>query len=976
MMKSRRGVDSRLGRNRSPSLCTRTRVPWVSIQGLVGVILWALLVGLTPASALAGQPGLEAVHGSQVLQALHRAYREGGAAGAMAWYEEVRGESDEPLGLPLPSLLALGRDAFQGGYIGDAVLLLELTTREHPEAPPSWLEYGTALLYDHRPQAARQAFETAVSMAPEEPGLRVFYLDLFDARREDAERETRAPREFRPGALTGLTGPYLGQAPPGDTPEVFAPGIVSLVGRPEVHLSFSPDGEEMYLSARGEGLLVSRMTPEGWNAPAPLPDEEIGGYSEINVAPDGARLWGNKDRSVWSLTPGPEGWGNPVLRFPGGMFASQSLDGTVYFTQNGPQGGQVVRSRFRDGEYEDPEPLSGGLASSSVTAHPFISPDGTLLLFDSPRAGGFGGFDLWASKREGDGSWGEAVNLGSEVNSLGQNMCAYLSADGRYLFFTRFGDIWWVRADILDDLSDSEDGNGGSIAGADGMLPGQAEPPWEEMTGLETGPAAVGFSLAEAVDSTRMGPSVDAAGARKIRMWIWYPAVAGTGHRLVLADYLGLAAEDFPDGHDAAPTARAWIRKTLIEHGLPEGRFPDRLATPMLARDDADSAPGPHPLVILGQGLFYESPLSQLVLSEYLASHGFVVATVPLKGLRGSNVNLTVEDFQAQIQDLEFLLSQVPQRLKVAVEGIAAMGFDLGGMAALVLQAKRPSIRALVSLDSGIIFSHNLALLDATPGFGGDGLSVPTLHFTRMPEENRAIGVEEDLELFEGATTEEVYLVRLPGMRHPDFTSFLSFATGPANLPFWGMEVGDPGQASVEMAGIIRDFLLGFLEDDASALKAFRNRVPAWKSLDAEAVRDSDLPEIRQVIHNSIAWALTKNKALLDSCFTHEGDLLILNPNHFEPDRGFEPLEQSWEDFWSREEFRAISFEMRNLRIKLSRSGDVAWFYTVMDDIGEWAGQDASWLNTRWTGVLEKREGRWVIVQQHFSWVPDARNQN
>ncbi len=129
---------------------------------------------------------------------------------------------------------------------------------------------------------------------------------------------------------------------------------------------------------------------------------------------------------------------------------------------------------------------------------------------------------------------------------------------------------------------------------------------------------------------------------------------------------------------------------------------------------------------------------------------------------------------------------------------------------------------------------------------------------------------------------------------------------------------------------------------------------------------------VEEVIRSSIAWALTKDKALLDSCFTHEGDLLILSPSKFEPDIGFEHLDRAWEQVWSREEFKATGFDLRNLRIDLSRGGDVAWFYGVMDDIGEWDGQPASWLNTRWTGVLEKRDGRWVTVQQHFSWVPSA----
>ncbi len=39
----------------------------------------------------------------------------------------------------------------------------------------------------------------------------------------------------------------------------------------------------------------------------------------------------------------------------------------------------------------------------------------------------------------------------------------------------------------------------------------------------------------------------------------------------------------------------------------------------------------------------------------------------------------------------------------------------------------------------------------------------------------------------------------------------------------------------------------------------------------------------------------------------------------------------------------------------------------VLDDINTWKGLDFSWRNIRWTGVLEKREGQWKIVQMHFS---------
>ena len=50
-----------------------------------------------------------------------------------------------------------------------------------------------------------------------------------------------------------LRGPYLGQTPPGTTAEMFAPGLVSVVGRYEYGLAFSPDGERILFAAEDLG---------------------------------------------------------------------------------------------------------------------------------------------------------------------------------------------------------------------------------------------------------------------------------------------------------------------------------------------------------------------------------------------------------------------------------------------------------------------------------------------------------------------------------------------------------------------------------------------------------------------------------------------------------------------------------------------------------------------------------------------------
>jgi len=64
---------------------------------------------------------------------------------------------------------------------------------------------------------------------------------------------------------------------------------------------------------------------------------------------------------------------------------------------------------------------------------------------------------------------------------------------------------------------------------------------------------------------------------------------------------------------------------------------------------------------------------------------------------------------------------------------------------------------------------------------------------------------------------------------------------------------------------------------------------------------------------------------------------------------------------------KATGYEIRNLRVVVSKTGDVAWFSAIVDDEGEFDGKPWGTKDIRWTGVLEKRSGRWKICQQHMS---------
>lgn len=74
---------------------------------------------------------------------------------------------------------------------------------------------------------------------------------------------------------------------------------------------------------------------------------------------------------------------------------------------------------------------------------------------------------------------------------------------------------------------------------------------------------------------------------------------------------------------------------------------------------------------------------------------------------------------------------------------------------------------------------------------------------------------------------------------------------------------------------------------------------------------------------------------------------------------------------WMDPRFKATLTEVRDLRIHISRSGDVAWYSAMLDDRAEWDGKPTGDRDIRWTGVLEKRRGKWVVVQMHGSVAKD-----
>jgi len=135
--------------------------------------------------------------------------------------------------------------------------------------------------------------------------------------------------------------------------------------------------------------------------------------------------------------------------------------------------------------------------------------------------------------------------------------------------------------------------------------------------------------------------------------------------------------------------------------------------------------------------------------------------------------------------------------------------------------------------------------------------------------------------------------------------------------------------------------------------------------MNAEAVHQEKMV-IATVINDNICWALTKDQELLYSTMQQDSTLLIVNPDDSMID-GFAGIVETAETVWMDPRFKATHTEVKNLRITLSASGTTAWYFCLLDDFGEWDGRPYKWENARWTGVLEKIAGKWVIRQMHIS---------
>lgn len=263
-----------------------------------------------------------------------------------------------------------------------------------------------------------------------------------------------------------LTGPYLGQTPPGAKAELFAPGVVS-TGMTERGVAVLADGREFYFElafGRIATIMVTKLVDGRWTEPAIAPFASDSRYFHFEpcLSADGRKMlflsnrpragaepkpgWGyqhiwasdRREDGTWSE---PHDLGDPINSSENEFYPSLTKDGTLYFSRSKPGDAKlkIWRSRLTGGKYETPQILPEAVNGQGSPYNAYIAFDESYLIAcvdgrkDSLTPGQA---NYYIYFRDADDRWSEGVNLGPEVNFAGAAASApYVTRDGKYFFF-------------------------------------------------------------------------------------------------------------------------------------------------------------------------------------------------------------------------------------------------------------------------------------------------------------------------------------------------------------------------------------------------------------------------------------------------------------------------------------------------------------------------------------------------------------
>ena len=134
-----------------------------------------------------------------------------------------------------------------------------------------------------------------------------------------------------------------------------------------------------------------------------------------------------------------------------------SADGNFIYLYNGEEGGgDIMVSELKKGNWKSPKGISGKILSKNQETTITFSPDGTEMFFVSDQNGTIGGMDIFYSKLNEKGKWGEPVNMGPTINTIYDEEGVYWHPKEDKLYFSSQGHNSMGEFDVFVTERDEE----------------------------------------------------------------------------------------------------------------------------------------------------------------------------------------------------------------------------------------------------------------------------------------------------------------------------------------------------------------------------------------------------------------------------------------------------------------------------------------------------------------------------------------
>ncbi|WP_413623723.1 hypothetical protein [Luteibacter sp. Lutesp34] len=304
---------------------------------------------------------------------------------------------------------------------------------------------------------------------------------------------------------------------------------------------------------------------------------------------------------------------------------------------------------------------------------------------------------------------------------------------------------------------------------------------------------------------------------------------------MTLGDYI---EQNAPAGFERLNAEMLRRNRDSVEGSFDKQASATLLGMTMAAGRDATPAAGGFPLVFLIGGLGADIN-TNVVLAEFLASHGYVVASVSLIGRSGDQLapSRAPADTEASVRDIEYASSLLCVSKGIDCRQVAAIGHSLGAVQAVLLGQRNGNVTAVVALDGTYAFKGSESTLTDAQGFD------PTMSRYALLDLRRQQGMQSadlDFSAIDGLPYADRYMVQMKNMHHSDFTSFAM--TGEAmHVPIKPVYNGTGWDRSTARRGyeLAANIVLAFLDAEVK-------RHPEGESRLATLARDAQVASSRR----------------------------------------------------------------------------------------------------------------------------------